>query len=117
MSGMIQPDTDAVFAALADPTRRAILARLADGEETVMNLAAPFEMSQPAISRHLKVLEEAGLIERRIDGARRPCRIAEDGLQAVEDWLNLVRRVKTANYNRLDRVLEAMSDTDKGDAQ
>ena len=66
-----------------------------------MNLAAPFEMTQPAISRHLKVLENAGLIERRIDGARRPCRIAEGGLQAVEDWLNLVRRVKTANYSRL----------------
>ncbi len=90
------PTTDAAFAALADPTRRAILARLADGELGVMDIARPFRMSQPAISRHLKVLEGAGLIERRIDGTRRPCRLAPQGLASVEDWLAGLHRVMSA---------------------
>jgi DNA-binding transcriptional ArsR family regulator len=75
---------DATFSALADPTRRAILSRLALAEATVMELAEPFEMTQPAISRHLKVLEGAGLIVRRIEGTKRPCRLAPDGIAAID---------------------------------
>lgn len=102
------PNLDATFAALADPTRRAILARLATGEATVMELAEPFAMTQPAISRHLKVLEGAGLILRRVDGTRRPCRLAPDGVQAIDQWLDLLRRALTANYDRLDTLLARM---------
>ena len=96
---------DAGFSALADPTRRAILARLATGEATVNELAAPFQISQPAISRHLKVLEEAGLIMRRVDGTRRPCRLAPDALTELDDYLAMLRRGLEANYARLDRLL------------
>lgn len=99
---------NASFAALADPTRRAILARLASGEATVNELAAPFEMSQPAISQHLKVLEEAGLIVQRVDGARRPRRLAPGALGAMEEWLGMLRRALEKNYDRLDGVLAAM---------
>ncbi len=97
-----------VFAALADPTRRAIVGRLASGEATVKELSAPFEISQPAISRHLKVLEDAGLITRRIDGTRRPCRLAGAPLADVEAWLNRLRTALEANYARLDAVLAEM---------
>jgi DNA-binding transcriptional ArsR family regulator len=76
---------DAAFSALSDPTRRAILSRLASGEATVMELAKPFDMTQPAISRHLKVLEGAGLIVRRVEGARRPCRLARYGVDAIDE--------------------------------
>src|SRR5271170_5633919 len=96
---------DATFAALADPTRRAILARLAVGEATVMELAEPFEMTQPAISQHLKVLEGAGLIVRRIDGARRPRRLAPAGIEALDQWLAMLRKALEKNYDRLDLVL------------
>ncbi|MEM7481367.1 MAG: metalloregulator ArsR/SmtB family transcription factor [Acidobacteriota bacterium] len=96
-----------IFTALADPTRRALLARLAEGEAGVMELAEPFEMSQPAISRHLKVLEDAGLIARRVDGARRPCRLVSGGTAPVEHWLEELRRVFAANYERLDALLAA----------
>lgn len=96
---------DATFFALADGTRRAILARLAQGEATVMELAEPFDMSQPAISRHLKVLEEAGLIARRVDGTRRPCRLQPDGVRAIDEWLDMARAALARNYERLDRVL------------
>jgi DNA-binding transcriptional ArsR family regulator len=96
---------DATFAALSDPTRRAILARLARGETTVMELAAPFQMSQPAISRHLRVLEEAGLITRRVEGAKRPCRLAPNGMAEVDNWLGTLRRVLERNYDRLDSLL------------
>ena len=99
---------DAAFSALADPTRRAILARLASGEATVMELAEPFDMSQPAISRHLKVLEGAGLIIRRIEGAKRPCRLAPEGVEAVDRWLAMLRNALAKNYDRLDEVLAAM---------
>lgn len=78
---------DLIFAALADPTRRAILARLAAGEASVLELAGPFDISQPAISRHLKVLEQAGLIERRREAQRRPCRINVDPLEEAARWL------------------------------
>jgi len=100
---------DATFSALADPTRRAILARLALGETTVMELARPFEMTQPAISRHLKVLEGAGLIVRRVDGTKRPCRLAPAGIAEIDRWLAMLREALGANYKRLDEVLAAMS--------
>ena len=88
------PDAlDSIFAALADPTRRAILARLAAGEATVTELAAPFDMSQPAVSKHLKVLERAGLVSRGRDAQRRPCRLEARPLKAATDWL--------ANYRAL----------------
>jgi DNA-binding transcriptional ArsR family regulator len=103
------PNLDTTFAALADPTRRALLARLARQEATVMELAQPFSMSQPAISRHLKVLEEAGLILRRVDGTRRPCRLAPDGVAAVDQWLDMLRTALARNYDRLDQVLAEMA--------
>ena len=97
------------FAALADPTRRALLAQLARQEATVMELAEPFRMSQPAISRHLKVLEEAGLILRRVEGTKRPCRLAPDGVAAIDQWLDLLREALGRNYDRLDEVLAGMT--------
>jgi DNA-binding transcriptional ArsR family regulator len=99
---------DGAFAALADPTRRAILARLAKGEATVMELAAPFEMTQPAISQHLKVLEGAGLVVQRVDGTRRPRRLSKAGMEAIDEWLEMLRTALEANYDRLDRVLAGM---------
>ena len=102
------PDLDASFSALADPTRRAILARLALGEATVMELAEPFDMTQPAISRHLKVLEGAGLITRRVEGTKRPCRLAPAAVNEIDQWLAMLRQALSANYNRLDDVLAAM---------
>jgi len=106
------PNLDAAFSALADPTRRAILARLALGETTVMELAAPFAMSQPAISRHLRVLEGAGLIMRRVEGAKRPCRLAPEAVAEVDQWLAMLRQALTANYDRLDAVLATMTPED-----
>ena len=108
------PDLDACFSALADPTRRAILARLALGEATVMELAAPFDMTQPSISRHLKVLEGAGLIVRRVEGTKRPCRLAPDGMAAIDQWLTMLRTVLSQNYDRLDEVLAAMEAPEPG---
>lgn len=105
---------DASFAALADPTRRAILARLASGEATVMELAKPFEMTQPAISQHLKVLEEAGLIVQRIDGTKRPRRLAKAGIDAMDQWLAMLRKALEKDYVRLDEVLAAMEPHAKG---
>jgi DNA-binding transcriptional ArsR family regulator len=99
---------DTVFSALADPTRRAILARLALGETTVMELARPFEMTQPAISRHLKVLENAGLIVRRVEGTKHPCRLAEHGLKEIDQWLEMLRTALSRNYDRLDKLLAEM---------
>lgn len=96
---------DAALHALADPTRRAILARLSLGEATVGELAEPFAMSQPAISQHLKVLEGAGLILRRVEGTKRPCRLAPEGLASLEAWLAQLRRAFEANYARLDDLL------------
>lgn len=99
---------DATFAALADPTRRAILARLASGEASVMELAEPFEMSQPAISKHLRVLERAGLISRSRDAQRRPCRIEAGPLAEANQWLERYRQFWEANFQRLDALLEEM---------
>src|SRR5450755_3654491 len=99
---------DATFAALADPTRRAILARLASGEASVMELARPFAMSQPAISKHLKVLERAGLISRGRDAQRRPCRIETKPLAEADEWLENYRRIWEENFQRLAALLEEM---------
>jgi DNA-binding transcriptional ArsR family regulator len=99
---------DATFAALADPTRRAILARLAAGQATVTELAAPFEMSQPAISKHLKVLERAGLITRGRDAQRRPCRLEARPLKAATDWLENYRAYWQESYQRLDALLDEL---------
>jgi DNA-binding transcriptional ArsR family regulator len=99
---------DSAFSALSDPTRRAILARLATGEVTVMELAKPFAMSQPAISRHLRVLESAGLIARRVDGTKHPCRLSKAGIDAVDQWLAMLRGALEKNYDRLDQVLAEM---------
>ncbi len=99
---------DATFAALADPTRRAILARLAEGEATVMELAEPFSISQPAISKHLKVLENAGLISTGQDAQRRPRRIEPGALEAANQWLERYREIWEANYVRLDALLETL---------
>jgi len=98
---------DDAFSAMADPTRRAILARLAKGEATVLDLAKPFKMTQPAISQHLKVLEEAGLVLTRVDGSRRPRRLAKPGIEAVDRWLAMLRKALEKNYDRLDQVLAA----------
>jgi DNA-binding transcriptional ArsR family regulator len=106
---------DVTFAALSDPTRRAILARLASGEATVMELVEPFAMTQPAISRHLKVLQGAGLILRRAEGTRRPCRLAPDGITAVDKWLATLRLALEQNCARLDDVLAAMQRDDEKD--
>ncbi|MBV9404153.1 MAG: metalloregulator ArsR/SmtB family transcription factor [Acidobacteriaceae bacterium] len=106
MSGRF--DLDVAFSALADSTRRAILARLAKGEATVLELAEPFEMTQPAISQHLKVLEEAGLVTTRIDGKRRPRRLAKAGMQRMDEWLDMLRKALEKNYDRLDEVLAGM---------
>src|SRR6516225_9790717 len=99
---------DATFAALADPTRRAILARLAAGEASVMELAAPFAMSQPAISKHLKVLERAHLVSRGRDAQRRPRRLEAVPLAQASAWLDRYRAYWEANYARLDDVLEEL---------
>lgn len=96
---------DSTLSALSDPTRRAILARLADGEATVSELAAPFSISQPAISRHIKVLAEAGLIVRRVEGTKRPCRLAPGGLSELDAYLEMLRSGLERNYLRLDRLL------------
>lgn len=108
-------DLDAAFSALADPTRRALLARLAQGEATVTELAGPFEMTQPAISQHLKVLEDAGLIASRVNGAKRPRRLAKGGIEAIDQWLAMLRKALEQNYNRLDEVLNEMEQHKKGE--
>jgi DNA-binding transcriptional ArsR family regulator len=104
---------NATFAALADPTRRAILARLASGEASVMDLARPFAMSQPAISKHLRVLERAGLISRGRDAQRRPCRIEAKPLAEANTWLEDYRRIWEANFQRLDTLLDELKTQQK----
>src|SRR4030081_304009 len=104
--GQLRPHhLDATFAALADPTRRAILARLASGEASVMELAEPFAMSQPAISKHLKVLERAGLISRSRDAQRRPCRLEPAPLAQATQWLERYRFFWEGSFDRLDALL------------
>jgi DNA-binding transcriptional ArsR family regulator len=100
---------DATFAALADPTRRAIIARLARGEASVKELAEPFAMTQPAISKHLKVLERAGLVSRGRDAQRRPCRLAAEPLRDATAWLAEYRRFWGESYERLDALLDELT--------
>ena len=99
---------DLTFAALADPTRRAILARLATGEATVTELAEPFAMSQPAVSKHLKVLERAGLISMDVDAQRRPRKWEPKGLEEAVEWIDRYREIFEQNYQRLDALLEEL---------
>jgi DNA-binding transcriptional ArsR family regulator len=107
MHSSVQRDQslDRTFAALADPTRRRILARLAVGEATVNELAEPFAISQPAISRHIRVLSEAGLIVQRVDGTKRPCRLAPEALSELDQYVQMLRDALTRNYQRLDQLL------------
>ncbi len=104
---------DATFAALADPTRRAILTRLARGEVSVMELARPFKMSQPAISKHLRVLRRAGLISRGRDAQRRPCRIEAKPLAEADEWLERYRQIWEGNFQRLDSLLDELQTESK----
>jgi DNA-binding transcriptional ArsR family regulator len=104
----VNPGLDATFAALADPTRRAILARLATGEASVAELAEPFDMTQPAISKHLKVLEQAGLIVQGRDGPRRPRRLDARPLADAEAWLERYREFWEQRFRRLEAVLEEL---------
>jgi len=106
------PSLDRTFAALADPTRRAIVARLARGDASVMELAAPFAMSLPAISRHLKVLERAGLITRSRDAKKRPCRLRAAALDEVTQWAEHTRRAWEARLDRLSEYLTQENDHD-----
>ena len=103
---------DLAFSALADPTRRAILARLSRSEARVLELAEPFPLSQPAISKHLKVLERAGLITRRRDAQRRPCRLEADALRRATEWLDDYRQFWTESYQRLDMLLADLHPAD-----
>lgn len=113
---MNSPNPDALnatFRALADPTRRAILARLASGEVSVMELAEPFDMSQPAISKHLKVLERAGLVSRGRDAQRRPVRLEAKPLAEATDWLERYRRFWEGRFQRLDALLDELKVKEK----
>lgn len=103
------------FSALADPTRRAILARLTAGEATVKELSAPFEMSGPAVSRHLRVLERAGLIERGREAQWRPCRLRAEPLRDVAQWADTYRRFWDASYDRLDEYLNTLREREPND--
>jgi DNA-binding transcriptional ArsR family regulator len=107
-AALSEDELDAAFAALADGTRRAIVARLAVGEASVLELAQPFAMSQPAISKHLKVLERAGLITRSRDAQRRPCRLEPQRLQQVSEWLGGYRKFWEESYDRLDDYLQEL---------
>jgi DNA-binding transcriptional ArsR family regulator len=104
---------DAVFAALADPTRRAILSRLAAGEASVNELAAPFEISQPAVSKHLRVLERAGLIERDIDRQRRPARLKAEPMAAAVSWLEEFKQFWSSSFDQLDDLLEELKKAER----
>ena len=99
---------DSAFAALADPTRRAILARLTEGEAIISDLARPVALSQPAISRHIKVLESAGFIRRRLEGTKSVCTLQAPVLDELTLWLDNLRKALEQNYSRLDRLLEEM---------
>ena len=103
-----EDDLDQLFAALADPTRRAIVARLARGDASVVELTEPFSISQPAISRHLKVLEAAGLISRHREAQRRPCRLEPERLRQASQWLGTYREYWEASYDRLDDYLDTL---------
>ena len=106
---------DATFAALADPTRRAIVARLAQGSATVNELAAPFDISLPAVSRHLKVLEGAGLIRREVEAQRRRCHLEPEPLRQAEDWIERYRRFWTERFDALETYLDETSNEEESD--
>jgi len=108
---------DATFHALADPTRRAILARLADGEATVNELAQPFDLSQPAISKHLKVLERAGLVSVGQDGQRRPRRLEPEALDEAKAWIERYREIWESNFRRLDALLAELQRSAEGEIE
>jgi DNA-binding transcriptional ArsR family regulator len=114
---MLADRLSATFAALADPTRRAILARLASGETSVSELAEPFDMSLPAVSKHLKVLERAGLIVRGREAQWRPCRIEPRALKEVDDWLERYRRFWEQSFDRLDDYLRELQAKEKKDGR
>lgn len=105
-------ELDAVFSALADPTRRAILSKLAAGEASVNEIAAPFDMSQPAVSKHLKVLEQAGLVARDIDRQRRPARLVAQPMANAVSWLEEFRTFWSASFDQLDTLLDELKTTD-----
>ena len=109
------PNLDVIFGALADPTRRAILSRLASGDASVKDLAEPFEMSQPAISKHLKVLEGAGLVERAVDKQRRPAKLNARAMMEAVAWLEEFRRFWTGSFDQLDDLLEELKNGDSHD--
>ena len=109
--GVASSNLDAVFAALADPTRRAILARLTHGEASVGELAEPFAISQPAVSKHLKILKRAGLIERDVDKQRRPARLKAEPMAAAVDWLEAYRTFWSRSFDQLDGLLEELKKT------
>ncbi|MBB3657280.1 DNA-binding transcriptional ArsR family regulator [Rhizobium sp. BK650] len=112
----MQTDTlSAAFAALADPTRRAIIARLAEGEASVNELAAPFDMSLPAVSKHLKVLEKAGLISRGKEAQWRPAKLEPMAMKSIADWLEQFRRFWESSFDRLDGYLQKIQRTDDSD--
>ena len=110
------PNLDAIFSALSDPTRRSILSRLAKGEASVQEIAQPFQMSQPAISKHLKVLEKAGLVERDVDEQRRPARLKAQNMAAAVEWLDYFKKFWGTSFDQLDELLiEMKTDTNEGE--
>ena len=111
-AGAAELDLTATFGALADPTRRAILARLSKGDASVLELAEPFDMSQPAVSKHLKVLEVAGLISRRRDGQRRLCRLEPQALKGLSEWIGSYRDYWETSFERLDTYLNGLQQDD-----
>src|SRR6476469_3710559 len=118
MTAALDGRLDATFAALADPTRRAIVARLAQGDATVNELAQPFALSLPGISKHLKVLERSGLITRRREAQFRPCHLERESLDAAVDWIEANRRLWSERFDKLDdhlRTLQALSNGDTHD--
>jgi DNA-binding transcriptional ArsR family regulator len=112
---MLEGELDTTFAALSDPTRRAIVERLADGEASVTELAAPFAMSLPAVSKHLKVLEKAGLISRGRRAQWRPCRLEPEPLKEASDWLQEYRRLWEERLDRLDEYLQTLQGKEQND--
>jgi len=115
VTAAVEERLDATFGALADPTRRAIVARLAVGDATVNELAEPFDLSLPGISKHLKVLERSGLISRRRQAQVRPCHLEKDALDAAVDWIEANRRMWTERFDKLDDHLRTLQNPPTGD--
>jgi DNA-binding transcriptional ArsR family regulator len=116
VTAVLEQQLDATFAALADPTRRAIVARLAAGDATVNELAAPFDLSLPGISKHLKVLERSGLISRRRQAQFRPCHLERPALDAAVDWIEANRRLWSERFDKLDDHLRTLQAPTTGDS-